>query len=80
MQTKNRKPLLINNTPCDGWYSPIAFLRRYPYFTERQSETSRASTCDGIRKAFCQISNYLKQEGYWNILNDPKRTFNSTET
>lgn len=70
------------NFPQDGWMK--AFLKRHPKITFRTPEgiTSASSTVSetNIRKWFTEIETYLKEKGFYEILEDPSRIFNGDET
>lgn len=70
------------NTPGNRWYN--AFLKRHPILVQRTSEAVTSSSSnvseDNIKKWFKEIENYLKEKGYFEILEDPKRVYNGDET
>ena len=71
-----------NNVPGSGWYK--SFIKRNAFLSERYPEgVTSASSCvreSDIRNWFVQIHNYLVEENYIHILEDPSRIFNSDET
>lgn len=71
-----------NNMPGDGWFK--AFLKRHPCITQRTSEAVTSASANvgetDIRKWFSNISSYLKEQGYFEILEDSTRIFNGDET
>lgn len=70
------------NFPQDGWMK--GFLKRHPKITFRTPEgiTSASSVVSetNIRKWFTEIETYLKEKGFYGILQDPSRIFNGDET
>lgn len=80
LDQNNTKNPFRNNTP-GGWYK--SFLRRHPRITERHPEgVTGASSCvsqNDVSKWFSQIFDYLLEENYTHILEDPSRIFNSDE-
>lgn len=77
-----RKNPFSDNTPGRGWYK--AFLRRHPDISLRTPEGITAASSNisesDIRQWFVQIELYLKEKGYYEILEDPTRVYNGDET
>lgn len=77
-----RKTPFTNNVPGKNWYK--AFLRRHPLLVHRTSESVTSASANvaeaDIKKWFGQIESYLKEKGYFSILEDPTRIFNGDET
>ncbi|KAJ8909242.1 hypothetical protein NQ315_017218 [Exocentrus adspersus] len=77
-----RENPFTDNFPHDGWYK--AFLRRHPELAVRTPEGVTAASANvsekDIRCWFQQIGDYIVSKGYQNVLDDPRRIFNSDET
>ena len=71
-----------NNCPGNGWYK--SFLNRHPELATRTAEfVTKASSNispNDLKKWFNEIEEYLKEKGYFHILEDPSRVFNGDET
>lgn len=82
LQLNNRPNPFADDTPGPGWYR--AFLKRHPEIATRNSESvTSASSCvseNDIRKWFDKISETLKDEEQYYILQHPERLFNADET
>lgn len=81
LELKRDNPF-ANNRPGKKWYA--SFLKRNPMISERTSQNltiTRASVTTGqLTDWFNEIFNYLQENKYDDILNDPKRIFNADET
>ena len=71
-----------NRRPGKGWMK--AFMKRHPRISVRTPETvskARASnTEESIREWFDHLKTNLEEMGALNVLEDPKRVFNTDET
>lgn len=78
----NKKTIFKNNLPGDQWYK--SFLRRHPRISVRTPEgVTQSSACissKDLLKWFNDIEVYLKEKGYFSILDDPRRVYNGDET
>ncbi|XP_068081988.1 uncharacterized protein [Anabrus simplex] len=76
------KQLFKDNIPGEKWWQ--LFLSRHTEVKEKTAEAltrSRAEVTEaGIRSWFNELAVYLKEEGYFHILEDPTRIFNADET
>lgn len=68
--------------PGRTWFA--SFLKRHPNLKEKHAESitkARASvTKEGIERWFGEVTNYLREEGYLHIMQDPTRIFNADES
>lgn len=78
----NLTNLFPNGKPGNKWLA--LFLKRHPDVSERTVEKLshvRAIVDEKqIRSWFDEVSNYLEENGWLHILNDPKRVFNADES
>lgn len=82
LDMKPRANPFTNNCPGNGWYK--SFLNRHPQLASRTAEfVTKASSNispNDLKKWFSEIEEYLKEKGYFHILQDPSRIFNGDET
>lgn len=71
-----------NGRPGKRWYG--SFLKRHPELIHRQPQnltSSRASVTPAqLKNWFKEVSTYLEENNYTNILAEPQRIFNIDET